>query len=77
MLETYAAEVAGLPPAHFATLMQSLEFGLQHSDTQVVQASLEGLAGGKGWQRKSLAFDFPGPLARPGSARGERRLWGF
>ena len=49
MLETYAAEVAGLPPAHFATLMQSLEFGLQHSDPQVVQASLEGLAGEKGW----------------------------
>ena len=32
LLETYAAEVAGLPPAHFDTLMQSLEFGLQHSD---------------------------------------------
>ena len=45
MLETYAAEVASIPTAHFLTLMQSLEFGLQHADPLVAQASLEGLAG--------------------------------
>jgi len=45
MIETYADEVASIPTSHFVTLMQSLEFGLQHADPLVVQASLEGLAG--------------------------------
>ena len=45
MLETYASEVASIPTTHFLTLMQSLEFGLQHADSLVAQASLEGLAG--------------------------------
>ena len=39
MLETYASEVASLPSQHFVVLMQSLEFGLQHSDPLVVQVS--------------------------------------
>ena len=48
IMEVYTDQVAELAPPHFSTLMHSLEFGLQHSDPLVAQASLEGLAGEAG-----------------------------
>jgi hypothetical protein len=40
-------QVASVEPHHFATLMSSLDFGLNMvSDNVVLQSALEGLAGG-------------------------------
>ncbi|KAG1679648.1 hypothetical protein FOA52_006165 [Chlamydomonas sp. UWO 241] len=60
VLEVYSPQAAELPPAHFATMLSSLEFGLSHADSQVAQASLEGLAGIARHQHKSLALGGPG-----------------
>lgn len=43
-LEMCPRQVTGLPPAHFSSLMTSLEFGVLHTDGVVVQSALEGLA---------------------------------
>jgi hypothetical protein len=65
MLEVYAPQVASLPPNNFAMLMQSLEFGLQHADPVVVQASLEGLAGNR---RRQYHYNMIAALCKKSSS---------
>ncbi|GAX80807.1 hypothetical protein CEUSTIGMA_g8243.t1 [Chlamydomonas eustigma] len=60
MLEVYAPQVASLPTENFGMLMQSLEFGMQHADPLVVQASLEGLAGIARHQHEAVQLGLPG-----------------
>lgn len=66
---TCGSKNPNLPPAgpQFATLMQTLEFGLNNSDSAVAGDSLEALASLAQFHCKSVSAGGPGLAAHPAS----------